>query len=47
MATRLMGFNPPKLRQFDSAFDPKRNFGLFSLDDLEVIFGANTTRLTG
>ncbi len=41
VATRLMGFDPRKLRQFDAAFDPQCNFGLRSLDALEVIFGAN------
>lgn len=36
VATRLMGFDPRKLHQFDVGFDPAWNFGLGSLADIEV-----------
>lgn len=36
VTTRLMGFDPKKLRQFDAAFDPAWKFGLSSYDDIEV-----------
>ncbi len=36
LATRLMGFDPRKLRQFDVAFDGAWDFGLKSFADIEV-----------
>ncbi len=39
VTTRLMGFDPRKLHQFDLAFDPEWNFGLRSFADIEVRCG--------
>lgn len=39
VTTRLMGFDPRKLRQFDIAFDATWNFGLTDFADLEVRVG--------
>jgi uncharacterized protein (DUF362 family) len=39
VTTRLMGFDPRKLRQFDVAFDPTWNFGLGSFADVEARIG--------
>ena len=39
VTTRLMGFDPRKIRQFDLAFDPDWNFGLRSFADIEVRCG--------
>lgn len=36
VTTRLMGFNPRKLRQFDVAFEGAWDFGLRSLSDIDV-----------
>jgi len=43
VTTRLMGFDPRKLRQFDLAFDPAWNFGLGSFEDIEVRHGDCTS----
>lgn len=42
VTTRLMGFDPRKLRQFDLAFDPTWDLGLRSLSDIEVRSGDRT-----
>jgi hypothetical protein len=39
VTTRLMGFDPRKLRQFDLAFDPAWDFGFHPYSDLEVRCG--------
>jgi uncharacterized protein (DUF362 family) len=36
VATRLMGFDPRKIRQFDLVFDPAWDFGVRSFEDIEV-----------
>jgi hypothetical protein len=43
VTTRLMGFDPRKMRQFDLIFDPAWNFGLDSFSDIEVLCGDRTT----
>ncbi len=42
VTTRLMGFDPRKVRQFDVAFDPAWRFGLSSPADIEVHMGEQT-----
>ncbi len=39
VTTRLMGFDPRKIHQFDVAFDPSWKFGLSSFADIEVRIG--------
>lgn len=39
VTTRLMGFDPRKIRQFDVGFDPAWHFGLSGFSDLEVRCG--------
>jgi hypothetical protein len=36
VTTRLMGFNPQRLHQFDIAFDAEWDFGLRSLADIQI-----------
>jgi hypothetical protein len=36
VATRLMGFEPRKLKQFSVAFEPNWNFGLREFGDVEI-----------
>lgn len=42
VTTRLMGFDPRKLRQFDVAFDAAWNFELSSFSDVEIHLGDRT-----
>ena len=42
VTTRLMGFDPRKLHQFDIAFSPDWDFGLRSLGDIEIHDGERT-----
>jgi hypothetical protein len=42
VATRLMGFDPRKLRQFDVVFDNAWDFGLRSWSEMEVRCGSHT-----
>jgi uncharacterized protein (DUF362 family) len=42
VTTRLMGFDPRKIRQFDLAFDPAWDFGFSSMADIEVHCGDRT-----
>jgi uncharacterized protein (DUF362 family) len=42
VATRLMGYDPRKVRQFDLAFDPGWNFGLGSFGDIDLRWPGGT-----
>jgi hypothetical protein len=43
VATRLMGFDPRRIRQFDVGFDPAWHFGITDLGDIEVRCGEKIT----
>lgn len=44
VASRLMGFNPRKIRQFSDAFNPEWNFGLEGFHNIEVRNGERILR---
>jgi hypothetical protein len=42
VTTRLMGFDPRKIRQFEAGLDPKRGFGIKATSDIDVRFGGKS-----
>jgi hypothetical protein len=39
VTTRLMGFDPRKIRQFEAGLDPKRGFGIGDYSEIEIRVG--------